>query len=102
MKHVMIRYTLRDDASIDAVKAAATTFVDGLAAHSDAILYTSYQQGDAGRSFVHVGFFPDEATLKGAQAQPFFGEFAAALKDRAAEGPTVTWLSPVASTHLGT
>ena len=100
MKNVMIRYTLNDEASIDDVRAAARVSIDGLKEHSGAILYTSYQVSDTQRSFVHIGMFPDEETLKDAQAKPFFGEFAAVLRGKCAEGPAVTWLSPVASTFI--
>jgi hypothetical protein len=99
MKNVMIQYTLHDDADLDAVKAAITGFVGGLHETSDRIHYTSYEKTEPARSFVHIGYFPDEATVKEAQSRPFFGEFSAFLKQRCAEGPGVTWLSTVASTH---
>lgn len=101
MKNVMIRYTLKDDTAIDDVKTAVTGFVDAMQQHSGAILYTSYQQSEAPRCFVHVGMFPDPETVKSMQAKPFFGEFSAFLGERCAEGPAVTWLTPVASTHIG-
>jgi len=101
MKNVMIRYTLKDDVAIDDVKAAATRFIDAMREHSGAILYTSYQEQEAQRCFVHVGMFPDAEVVKSMQAKPFFGEFSAFLGERCAEGPAVTWLSPVASTHIG-
>ncbi len=99
MKNVMIQYTLANDADLDEVKAGIHRFVRGLRETSARIRYTSYEKNEPDRSFVHIGFFPDEDTVKEAQARPFFGEFSAFLKPRCAEGPGVTWLTPVASTH---
>ena len=99
MKQVMIQYTLKDDADIDDVKTGIGRFVSGLRETSEQIRYTSYEKNEPARSFVHIGYFPDEATVKEAQSRPFFGEFSAFLKERCAEGPGVTWLTTVASTH---
>ena len=101
MKHVMIRYTLKPDESLDGLKDQIKTFVDGMKAASDNVHYTSYEIPDQERAFVHIGFFPDDDTLKDIQAQPFFGAFGGFLKGRCVDGPSVTWLSPVASTSCG-
>ena len=100
MKHMMIQYKLKEDAAVDDVKKAIRGFIGHLRETSDGIKYSSYEKPDHARSFVHVGFFPDADVLKTVQGQPWFGEFAGFLKERCEEGPSVTWLSPVASTFL--
>ena len=99
MKQVMIQYQLSPGADVERVKQAIGRFVSGLKESSDRIRYTSYQKNEPERSFVHIGYFPDEATVQQAQSRPFFGEFSSFLKQHCSEGPAVSWLVTVASTH---
>ena len=101
MKHVLIRYTVKDDVDLDELSAGITRFVAGLKETSADILYTSYRLGEDTRDFAHVGFFPSKEVLADVQSKPFFGEFASFLKERCADGPGVTFMAQVASTFMG-
>lgn len=101
MKHVLIRYTVKDDVDIAELSECITRFIAGLKETSPDIMYTSYRLRDDSRELVHVGFFPSKETLEKAQSQPFFGEFAGFLEQRVSDGPNVTFMSPVASTFIG-
>ena len=98
MKIVRIDYTLRDDASIDALKAAIATFVAGIRAHHPSHEYTSFQSTASPRRFTHLGKF-EPSRLPDLQAQPFFGQFSAFLKAQCASGPDATWLEEIATTR---
>lgn len=97
MKLVRIQYTIREGVDLSTVKAEISRFVAGIAAHSAEHRYTSYQSVEAPRQFVHLGAFGDQ--LEDLQAQPFFGAFAAFLRERCESGPAVTPLEVVASTQ---
>jgi quinol monooxygenase YgiN len=96
LRCVRIEYTIRPEVGLDEVKAAITQFVDGIRAHDEGNRYTSYQLADDERRFVHVGEFAEDVvgTL---QEQTFFRQFSSFLRERCAEGPTVTTLARVAS-----
>ena len=99
MKIAMIRYSLKADVDVDEVIAAVREFVGHIAAHDPSIEYTSFCQDSPERSFTHIGRFPSEEVTKSLQSQEFFGKFAPFLKERCAEGPSVTWLDEVATTR---
>lgn len=98
MKHVRISYTIKEDVNLDEVRAKVRSFVGNMKEFAEGLSYTSYHLGD--RSFMHIGYFPDEEALKGLQSQSFFGEFAAFLRERCEEGPAALPLTVVASTCL--
>ena len=98
MRNVMVSYTLKENERVEDLERIVARFVERIRVTSG-IRYSSYQVQESPRSFVHVGDFDSEDELKGLQAQPFFGEFAQALKPMCEEGPSVTWLRRVASTN---
>lgn len=99
MKRVMIRYTLKAGTDLEAFEAEIQGFVAKMHAFEASFHYTSFALGERGKDYAHVGIFPDVDRLAELQAQDFFGAFAAFLNSVAQEGPSVTPLSQVASTH---
>lgn len=98
MKNVFVRieYTVRPEVDLDELTGTIKQFVASIRDHSAAHRYTSYQQSEDRRSFVHVGEFLEEE-LPSLQAEPFFKRFTAFLRERCAKGPDVTVLDRVAA-----
>jgi hypothetical protein len=95
---VRIEYRVRPDVDLDALKQDITGFVDGIRALRATSVYTSYQDVDDPRHFVHVGEFDTDAVPE-LQAQEFFKRFSARQKERCVVGPDATKLAMVASTR---
>jgi len=98
IRFVRIEYTVRPDVDLEELTGAITEFVASIQAHNAENRYTSYQQSENRRSFVHIGELVEEA-LPALQAEPFFARFTSFLRERCAAGPDVTVLARVASTR---
>ena len=97
-KHVRIEYRVRPDVDLEELERDITAFVDGIRAHRESNLYTSYRDTADPRHFVHIGEF-DAEQVAGLQQQDFFKRFATRLRERCAVPPEVTTLSVVRSTR---
>ena len=96
VRYVRIEYTVRPDVDLDELTGAIADFVASIRAHDAEHRYTSYQQSEDRRSFVHIAELVEESAAL--QAQPFFARFSSFLRERCAKGPDVTELSRVALT----
>lgn len=97
-RNVRIEYRVRDDVDLDELHGKIGEFVAGLRAHDERTSYTSYQDLEDPRHFVHIGEF-EEDKLPALQESPFFKAFTATLRERCVTPPAVTRTKPVASTH---
>ncbi len=94
MKTIMVRYKTSSAAQADANEALVRAVFEELRARAPGGLrYASYRLAD-GLTFVHVATHEADNPLTGL---PSFKAFQAQLKDRCAELPVVTELSPVDS-----
>jgi hypothetical protein len=82
---------------LDELTGTIAECVASIRAHNAEHRYTSYQQAEEHRSFVHIAELVAE--VPALQAQPFFSRFAGFLRQRCAKGPDVTELAHVASTR---
>jgi hypothetical protein len=96
IRSVRIEYTVRPDVDLDELTGAIAEFVAGIRAHNSEHRYTSYQQSEDHRSFVHIAELVEEV-VPALQAEPFFSRFTSFLRQRCAKGPDVTELARVAS-----
>jgi quinol monooxygenase YgiN len=97
-KHVRIEYRLRPDVAVEAYLPRLKELVAAMRADDPSHEYTAFRDANDDRHFVHVGHF-DHAIAERMQAQPWFGAYTTHLRTLTVEPPSVTMLSPIASTH---
>lgn len=96
-RNIRIDYRVRDDVDLEELHGKIAAFVKGLREHDERTLYTSYEDAEDSRHFVHIGEF-EEDKLPSLQDAEFFKEFTAILRARTVNPPQVTRTKKVAST----
>lgn len=98
MPHVLIQYRIKPDL-VGEHEAAVRKFLGAVRKDKDPnAKYESFRLPD-GVSYAHQAWFADEESVKKFQSTKHFEEFAEGLDKRCEDGPTATFLTPIASSE---
>lgn len=96
-QHVRVEYRLRPEVDLEQQKRDVAAFVAAIHAHRATSRYTSFQDLEDPRHFVHVGEFDADA-VPSLTKQEFFLAFTQLLRERTVAPPEATRLAMVATT----